>query len=215
MKYKLRMTPDQVIQNAVNAVKQLRSMGCQDIEFSPEDAGAPLLLCLPTGACRALLAVSVLGRLGRMGRFTGWLWVLLFSCRPPKRVANNARQPVACIPLSPSFSHRSPLQAFIFFSLPPVHPSPYPSSVHPTGRSDPAFLYEILGEVIKAGATTLNIPDTTGWTLPHEFQVGRSARRICDLFRLVLSFSHLCNVCVVARVVGRGCTDGLRPPRPP
>lgn len=41
-----------------------------------------------------------------------------------------------------------------------------------SGRSDPAFLYEILGEVIKAGATTLNIPDTTGWTLPHEFQVG-------------------------------------------
>lgn len=27
----------------------------------------------------------------------------------------------------------------------------------------------ILGEVIKAGATTLNIPDTTGWNLPHEF----------------------------------------------
>lgn len=28
---------------------------------------------------------------------------------------------------------------------------------------------QILGEVIKAGATTLNIPDTTGWNLPHEF----------------------------------------------
>jgi isopropylmalate/homocitrate/citramalate synthase len=27
----------------------------------------------------------------------------------------------------------------------------------------------VLGEVIKAGATTLNIPDTTGWNLPHEF----------------------------------------------
>jgi pyruvate/oxaloacetate carboxyltransferase len=24
-------------------------------------------------------------------------------------------------------------------------------------------------QVIKAGATTLNIPDTTGWNLPHEF----------------------------------------------
>ena len=41
------------------------------------------------------------------------------------------------------------------------------------GRSDPEFLYEILAEVIKAGATTLNIPDTTGWNLPHEFQVRR------------------------------------------
>jgi hypothetical protein len=84
-----------------------------------------------------------------------------------------------CLSLS---SHRSPLQAFLFFSLPPIHPSPSPSSVHPAGRSDPAFLYEILGEVIKAGATTLNIPDTTGWTLPHEFQVGCSAQRICGLF---------------------------------
>jgi 2-isopropylmalate synthase len=37
------------------------------------------------------------------------------------------------------------------------------------GRSDPAFLYEVLGEAIKAGATTLNIPDTVGYTLPEEF----------------------------------------------
>jgi 2-isopropylmalate synthase len=75
MDYKLRMTPDQVVQSAIDAIKYLRSLGCEDIEFSPEDAG----------------------------------------------------------------------------------------------RSDPFFLYEILGEVIKAGATTLNIPDTTGWNLPHEF----------------------------------------------
>lgn len=37
------------------------------------------------------------------------------------------------------------------------------------GRSDPEFLYQILGEVIKAGATTLNIPDTVGITMPTEF----------------------------------------------
>nr|POE57892.1 2-isopropylmalate synthase a [Quercus suber] len=36
-------------------------------------------------------------------------------------------------------------------------------------RSDKEFLYEILGEVIKAGATTLNIPDTVGITVPTEF----------------------------------------------
>jgi 2-isopropylmalate synthase len=76
MKHKLRMTPSQVIENAVNAVRLLRSYGCEDIEFSPEDAG----------------------------------------------------------------------------------------------RSDPNFLYEVLGAVIEAGATTLNIPDTTGWNVPHEFQ---------------------------------------------
>eukprot|EP00199_Chlamydomonas_sp_CCMP681_P000381 CAMPEP_0119102884 /NCGR_PEP_ID=MMETSP1180-20130426/1484_1 /TAXON_ID=3052 ORGANISM="Chlamydomonas cf sp, Strain CCMP681" /NCGR_SAMPLE_ID=MMETSP1180 /ASSEMBLY_ACC=CAM_ASM_000741 /LENGTH=597 /DNA_ID=CAMNT_0007087261 /DNA_START=19 /DNA_END=1812 /DNA_ORIENTATION=+ len=75
MKYKLRMSRDQVVESAVAAVRHLKQLGCDDIEFSPEDAG----------------------------------------------------------------------------------------------RSDPLFLYQILEEVIKAGATTLNIPDTTGWNLPHEF----------------------------------------------
>ena len=36
-------------------------------------------------------------------------------------------------------------------------------------RSNREFLYHILGEVIKAGATTLNIPDTVGYNLPYEF----------------------------------------------
>jgi 2-isopropylmalate synthase len=37
------------------------------------------------------------------------------------------------------------------------------------GRSDPEFLTVVLGEAIKAGATTLNIPDTVGYTTPEEF----------------------------------------------
>ena len=37
------------------------------------------------------------------------------------------------------------------------------------GRSDPQFLYVVLGEAIKAGATTLNIPDTVGYTTPEEY----------------------------------------------
>ncbi len=37
------------------------------------------------------------------------------------------------------------------------------------GRSDPDFLYVVLAEAIKAGATTLNIPDTVGYTTPAEF----------------------------------------------
>jgi len=37
------------------------------------------------------------------------------------------------------------------------------------GRSDPEFLHVVLGEAIKAGATTLNIPDTVGYTTPDEF----------------------------------------------
>lgn len=38
MKHKLRMTPDEVVASAVKAVDHLRKLGCEDIEFSPEDA---------------------------------------------------------------------------------------------------------------------------------------------------------------------------------
>ena len=75
MESKLKKTPEEVVEIAVNAVTFAKSLGCNDIEFSPEDAG----------------------------------------------------------------------------------------------RSDPEFLYEILSRVIEAGATTLNIPDTTGWNMPWEF----------------------------------------------
>jgi 2-isopropylmalate synthase len=37
------------------------------------------------------------------------------------------------------------------------------------GRTEMEFLYEALAAAIEAGATTLNIPDTVGYTLPHEF----------------------------------------------
>jgi 2-isopropylmalate synthase len=74
MKMKLRMEPDQVIENAVRAVKRARQY-TDDVEFSPEDAG----------------------------------------------------------------------------------------------RSETDFLCRILEAVIDAGASTLNIPDTVGYNLPHQF----------------------------------------------
>jgi 2-isopropylmalate synthase len=37
------------------------------------------------------------------------------------------------------------------------------------GRTDNAFLARVCEEVIKAGATVLNIPDTTGYCLPEEY----------------------------------------------
>ncbi|CAN6679550.1 unnamed protein product [Malus baccata var. baccata] len=75
LEYKLRKSKEQVIEIARNMVKFARELGCDDVEFSPEDAG----------------------------------------------------------------------------------------------RSDREFLYQILGEVIKAGATTLNIPDTVGYNVPDEY----------------------------------------------
>ena len=37
------------------------------------------------------------------------------------------------------------------------------------GRADQDFLAKMVEEVIKAGATVINIPDTTGYTLPEEY----------------------------------------------
>ncbi|KAI5668612.1 hypothetical protein M9H77_18465 [Catharanthus roseus] len=75
MKYKLKKTREEVVEKARKMVAYARSLGCNDVEFSPEDAG----------------------------------------------------------------------------------------------RTDREFLYDILGEVIRAGATTLNIPDTVGYTMPDEY----------------------------------------------
>ncbi|KAM0859749.1 hypothetical protein ACQ4PT_046983 [Festuca glaucescens] len=75
MQHKLRKTPEQVVAIAKEMVAYARSLGCPDVEFSPEDAR----------------------------------------------------------------------------------------------RSNREFLYHILEEVIKAGAATLNIADTVGYALPHEF----------------------------------------------
>ncbi|KAJ3084264.1 hypothetical protein HDU99_002272 [Rhizoclosmatium hyalinum] len=42
-------------------------------------------------------------------------------------------------------------------------------STEDAGRSDRAFLCDVLAEVIAAGATTLNIPDTVGYNVPDEY----------------------------------------------
>src|SRR6266853_4051863 len=36
-------------------------------------------------------------------------------------------------------------------------------------RTDHEFLYQVLDSVVEAGATTLNIPDTVGYSMPEEF----------------------------------------------
>ncbi|MFH1645887.1 MAG: 2-isopropylmalate synthase [Candidatus Omnitrophota bacterium] len=36
-------------------------------------------------------------------------------------------------------------------------------------RTDPEFLFKVVEEVIKAGAKTVNIPDTVGYSIPEEF----------------------------------------------
>ena len=42
-------------------------------------------------------------------------------------------------------------------------------SAEDASRSDPEFLLQIFREVIRAGAKTINVPDTTGYAIPSEF----------------------------------------------
>ena len=37
------------------------------------------------------------------------------------------------------------------------------------GRADPAYLFEMIAAVIAAGAAVVNIPDTTGYTVPEQY----------------------------------------------
>ncbi len=57
------------------------------------------------------------------------------------------------------------------------------------GRSEPDFLCRILEAVIDAGATTLNIPDTVGYNLPHQFGalIGELIERIPNSDKAVFS----------------------------
>ncbi|KAG8375941.1 hypothetical protein BUALT_Bualt09G0011300 [Buddleja alternifolia] len=110
MKYKLKMTPDQVIDKARTMVAFARSLGCHDVEFSPEDAG----------------------------RYIIYIYIYIYI-----------------------HTYFTLLSCFHLIS--------YCSLLFLYNRSDREFLYQILGEVIKAGATTLNIPDTVGYNLPTEF----------------------------------------------
>src|SRR5205823_10483021 len=48
-------------------------------------------------------------------------------------------------------------------------------------RTEPEFLFQVLEAVIQAGATTLNIPDTVGYTVPAEF--GELIRNIRERVR--------------------------------
>jgi 2-isopropylmalate synthase len=39
-----------------------------------------------------------------------------------------------------------------------------------SGRADPEYVYRVVEAVIKAGANTINVPDTTGYTYPEEYR---------------------------------------------
>ncbi len=71
-------------------------------------------------------------------------------------------------------------------------------SAEDAGRTDAGYLCEVFAAVVDAGATTLNIPDTTGFCLPHE---------VAALFATV-------GACVPGVAGGRDRALGALPRRP-
>ncbi len=57
------------------------------------------------------------------------------------------------------------------------------------GRSDPEYLFEMLEAAIDAGATVVNIPDTTGYTVPEQFGclIASIRERVPNIGRAVIS----------------------------
>lgn len=62
-------------------------------------------------------------------------------------------------------------------------------SAEDAGRTDNGYLAEIIEAVIEAGATTVNIPDTTGYTLPAEFKekIDDLRNRVKNISKAVIS----------------------------
>ena len=79
-------------------------------------------------------------------------------------------------------------------------------SCEDAGRSDVGFMKEVLDAVIKAGATTLNIPDTVGYRLPHE--IGQIIKELHDFVgeRAILSV-HCHNDLGLAVANSLACLD--------
>ncbi len=62
-------------------------------------------------------------------------------------------------------------------------------SAEDAGRSDMDFLCKVVEAVINAGATTVNIPDTVGYTMPGEFgaKIAEIKKRVSNINKAVIS----------------------------
>jgi 2-isopropylmalate synthase len=62
-------------------------------------------------------------------------------------------------------------------------------SAEDAGRTDIAYLAEVIEAAIEAGATTINIPDTTGYTIPLEFgnKISELRKRVKNIDNVLIS----------------------------
>lgn len=62
-------------------------------------------------------------------------------------------------------------------------------SAEDAGRTDIGYLADVIETAIEAGATTVNIPDTTGYTMPAEFggKIAELRRRVKNIDKAIIS----------------------------
>lgn len=62
-------------------------------------------------------------------------------------------------------------------------------SAEDAGRTDIGYLAEVIEAAIEAGATTVNIPDTTGYTFPEEYgyKIAELKRRVKNINQAIIS----------------------------
>ena len=62
-------------------------------------------------------------------------------------------------------------------------------SAEDAGRTDISYLAEIIETAIEAGATTVNIPDTTGYTFPSEYgaMIAELKKRVNNIHKVIIS----------------------------
>ncbi|MBU1095419.1 MAG: 2-isopropylmalate synthase [Ignavibacteriae bacterium HGW-Ignavibacteriae-2] len=62
-------------------------------------------------------------------------------------------------------------------------------SAEDAGRTDLVYLSEVVEAAIEAGATTINIPDTTGYTMPKEFgyKIAELKKRVKNIDKAIIS----------------------------
>ncbi len=64
-------------------------------------------------------------------------------------------------------------------------------SAEDAGRTDTGYLVEVISAAVEAGATTINIPDTTGYCVPHEYaQLFHLVKERCNLNGQVTLSTH-------------------------
>ena len=64
-------------------------------------------------------------------------------------------------------------------------------SAEDAGRTERAYLYEVIQAAVEAGATTINIPDTTGYCTPNEYaELFREVQEQCNLPDGVILSTH-------------------------